>query len=159
MFSQGEEFVERASLGLPDELLTACHKLLKNPRLRGSLGTKRQGENVILESAPKRIKACLRLIKCQEGFPLVIIYLDQKDPVFSSCECLEKDGLTRREVEVAILVCEGLRDKDIAERLFISEYTVGNHLKAIYEKLGVRNRTSLIHRVIRREASESTIDP
>lgn len=154
MFSQGEEFDKRASLGLPEELLTACYKLLKNPRLGGSLGTKRQGEDVILESARKRIKACLRLIKSQEGVPLVIIYLDQKDPVFSSCECLGKDGLTRREVEVASLVCEGLRNNEIAERLFISEYTVINHLRAIYEKLGVKNRTSLIHRVIHQEPPE-----
>jgi DNA-binding CsgD family transcriptional regulator/tetratricopeptide (TPR) repeat protein len=49
-------------------------------------------------------------------------------------------GLTAREVEVLELVAEGLRNADIAERLFLSEKTVGHHVSAILRKLGVRSR-------------------
>jgi DNA-binding CsgD family transcriptional regulator/tetratricopeptide (TPR) repeat protein len=49
-------------------------------------------------------------------------------------------GLTARELEVLALVGEGLRNADVAERLFLSEKTVGHHVSAILRKLGVRTR-------------------
>jgi DNA-binding NarL/FixJ family response regulator len=49
-------------------------------------------------------------------------------------------GLTRREVEVLELVAAGLRDADIAERLFLSRRTVGHHVSAILRKLDVATR-------------------
>ncbi len=49
-------------------------------------------------------------------------------------------GLTEREVEVLLAVSQGLSDKEIAARLFLSESTVKTHLRSIYHKLGVRNR-------------------
>jgi DNA-binding NarL/FixJ family response regulator len=41
---------------------------------------------------------------------------------------------------VLALVAEGLRNADIAERLFLSEKTVGHHVSSILRKLGVRTR-------------------
>ena len=49
--------------------------------------------------------------------------------------------LTQRETEVLELVAQGLRDADIAERLFLSEKTVNHHVSAILRKLGVSTRT------------------
>jgi DNA-binding CsgD family transcriptional regulator/tetratricopeptide (TPR) repeat protein len=49
-------------------------------------------------------------------------------------------GLTSREIEVLELVGEGLRNADIAERLYLSEKTVGHHVSAILRKLDVRTR-------------------
>jgi two-component system, NarL family, nitrate/nitrite response regulator NarL len=58
-------------------------------------------------------------------------------------EAAKIETLTEREREVIALIAEGLTTKRIAERLFISEKTVSNHLTAIYNKLGVSSRLEL----------------
>jgi DNA-binding NarL/FixJ family response regulator len=52
--------------------------------------------------------------------------------------------LTRREQEVLRLLAEGLRQSEIASRLFISGRTVGTHIEHILSKLGVRSRTQAV---------------
>jgi ATP/maltotriose-dependent transcriptional regulator MalT len=51
-------------------------------------------------------------------------------------------ALTSRELEVLRLVASGLTDADAAEQLYISPRTVGQHLRSIYNKLGVSSRTA-----------------
>ena len=53
-------------------------------------------------------------------------------------------NVTSREREVIALIGEGLRNKDVAERLFISETTVRHHLTSIFNKLGVCSRQKLL---------------
>ena len=59
-------------------------------------------------------------------------------------------GLTPREVEVVPLIAEGLQNKEIAQRLGLSEQTVRNHLSSIYRKLDSRNRTQMTAEARRR---------
>jgi DNA-binding CsgD family transcriptional regulator len=54
-------------------------------------------------------------------------------------------GLTQREAEVLALVAAGLRNTEIAERLYLTPKTVSHHLSAIYAKLGVETRIEAAH--------------
>lgn len=51
--------------------------------------------------------------------------------------------LTRREQEVALLAARGRSKREIAEALFLSERTVGNHINHVYGKLGISSRAEL----------------
>ena len=53
-------------------------------------------------------------------------------------------SLTDREQQVITLIAEGLKNKQIAERLFISETTVTHHLSSIFSKLDVSDRLELV---------------
>lgn len=54
------------------------------------------------------------------------------------------DGLTRREIEILVLLATGLANKQLAARLKISEKTVRNHLSNLYEKLGINARSQAV---------------
>lgn len=52
--------------------------------------------------------------------------------------------LTPRELEVLQLLAEGLSNKAIAKKLFVSDHAIEAHLRRIYRKFYVRNRTSAV---------------
>jgi DNA-binding NarL/FixJ family response regulator len=52
-------------------------------------------------------------------------------------------ALSTREREIVVLVAQGFKNKEMAERMFISEQTVKNHLHNIFDKLGVSDRLEL----------------
>jgi DNA-binding CsgD family transcriptional regulator len=53
-------------------------------------------------------------------------------------------GLTPRELEILALIAEGLSNKEIAERAYVSENTVKTHSSRVFEKLGARRRTQAV---------------
>lgn len=55
----------------------------------------------------------------------------------------QKRGVTGRELEICVLMKDGMSNKEIAERMFVSPNTVKSHLKSIYAKFGVNNRARL----------------
>ena len=65
-------------------------------------------------------------------------------------EHMGEESLTAREVEVLRHLADGNRNKDIGDRLFISEETVKVHIKHIMEKLGANDRTQAVAIGVRR---------
>jgi DNA-binding CsgD family transcriptional regulator len=53
-------------------------------------------------------------------------------------------GITPRELEILELIAQGLSNKEIAERVFVSENTVKTHSSRVFDKLGARRRTQAV---------------
>ncbi|MEG2431846.1 MAG: response regulator transcription factor, partial [Acinetobacter sp.] len=56
----------------------------------------------------------------------------------------DQETLTQREQEILSLVAQGLSNREIAEQLCVSRYTVESHIKHIYRKLSVSKRTKAV---------------
>ena len=57
---------------------------------------------------------------------------------------LESLGITPRELEILELIAQGLSNKEIAERVYVSENTVKTHSSRVFDKLGARRRTQAV---------------
>ncbi|HKW98543.1 MAG TPA: response regulator transcription factor [Bryobacteraceae bacterium] len=64
-------------------------------------------------------------------------------PGFENGRGRERSPLSQREREIVALVTQGYKNKEMAEKMFISEQTVKNHLHNIFDKLGVSDRLEL----------------
>ncbi len=83
-------------------------------------------------------------IRGVSGHLWVVKVLNSKGPYAQANLKMQKAELSKREMEIGYLARDGFKVKQIAERLFISPATVETHLKKIYKKLGVTNRTQLL---------------
>jgi len=85
-----------------------------------------------------------------EGSHLFIICIEElSESNHSSWQHLMNSfHLSPREVDVVPYIFSGLKNAEIAEKLFVSEITIKKHLQNIYAKMGVRNRTSLINKIL-----------
>ncbi len=114
------------------------------PGIRRCLTMERIGERLRIEVTAIG-KGRTQLHLWREGVPTVV-----PAPGEAARPPAASDGLTQREREVALLVADGLRSREVAERLGIASQTVKSHLKTIFDKLGVRNRVELARRLEQR---------
>jgi DNA-binding CsgD family transcriptional regulator len=82
-----------------------------------------------------------------EGTRRVAVIIERGDPDRLAPLLMAAYGLTDREKDVTHLVLQGETTTGIAGRLFISPQTVQQHLKAIFDKTGVRSRRELTGQV------------
>ena len=78
-----------------------------------------------------------------DGRQRVAVVLEPARPEQAAPVIARAAGLSPREREVAMLVLQGRSTTEIAAQLFISPYTVQDHVTAIFDKVGVRNRRDL----------------
>jgi DNA-binding NarL/FixJ family response regulator len=81
------------------------------------------------------------------GYTLVSTEVPLKNLPFDPDSFAIRHGLSKREKELVTLIFQGFSNMEIGERMFISEHTVKVHLKHIFDKVGVKNRTSLIRKL------------
>ena len=100
---------------------------------------------VLKEMAPSLLVACIR--KVAAGGTWL-----EKEAIGRTLEKLlrgeqsrqkVRDLLTPREIEIVRMVASGLGNREVGEKLFISEGTVKTHLHSVYEKLGLKGRVQL----------------
>jgi DNA-binding NarL/FixJ family response regulator len=98
----------------------------------------------VLKSMPK--SELLDIIRCvHRGKKRV-----PADVAARLAEHLGDDDLTRRELDVLQLICDGLRNKQIADRLGVSETTVNFHIRNLVDKLHANDRTHAVVIALRR---------
>ena len=103
------------------------------------------GGIVLKESAPRQIIGCVRKVAAGEQ------WLDESVSRRALDAMLRREAgaaraagvLTPREIDIVRMVARGLRNRQIAEALFITEGTVKVHLHTIFEKLAVSSRMQL----------------
>jgi DNA-binding CsgD family transcriptional regulator len=74
----------------------------------------------------------------------VAIIIEEAKPSEVAPIIIQAYGLTDREADLVRLVVQGLSTKEIAAELYLSGYTVQDHLKSVFEKFGVRSRRELV---------------
>ncbi len=79
-----------------------------------------------------------------DGEERVAIIIEAARPIQLNDLVTEAYGLTPREREVTTLITTGLANKQIAQRLGVSRYTVEDHVKSVFSKTGAANRGSLV---------------
>jgi DNA-binding NarL/FixJ family response regulator len=97
---------------------------------------------------PEITAKLIRQLTSGEPAPQSIPTEPVEPPIRSGRPRDKGSALSPREREVAKLVAQGFKNKDIAEKVFISEQTVKNHLHNIFDKLRVADRLELALYVI-----------
>jgi two-component system, NarL family, response regulator LiaR len=81
------------------------------------------------------------------GISLGLRWTRSSTPAFAMNETSARDiGLTPREHEILGLIAEGLSNREIGEKLFVSENTVKTHSSRIFEKMHVNRRVQAVQR-------------
>jgi DNA-binding NarL/FixJ family response regulator len=122
------EFVQAMKLGTSGIVLkqTATEMLIKSIR-------KVHAGEIWLDS--HTTAAVIRQFVAADEAPLAPMPITPRDR--------ERSPLSQREREIVALVAQGFKNKEMAEKMFISEQTVKNHLHNIFDKLGVSDRLEL----------------
>jgi DNA-binding NarL/FixJ family response regulator len=120
--------------------------------LRGAMGVvpKEKAAEVLIK-AIERVKAGEAWLDPVTVAGLLTEISAKKKPKAVNPEAAKIATLTKREREVISLVGEGIKSREIADRLFISETTVRHHLTSIFDKLGVGDRVELMLYAYRHE--------
>ncbi len=114
-----------------------------------SVNRRRSEQHAGIDRGAASFRAAFRRGEALSDEQVLALALEQA-PVEEAPE--EPVPLTRRELEVAPLVGSGLSNREIAERLQISQRTVESHVDSILRKLGFGSRTQVVAWVVEREA-------
>jgi DNA-binding CsgD family transcriptional regulator len=75
---------------------------------------------------------------------VVVKEVPASQPFALNQERLKDLGITKRELEILALIAQGLSNREIAEKLFVSENTVKTHSSRLFDKLSAKRRTQAV---------------
>jgi NarL family two-component system response regulator LiaR len=78
------------------------------------------------------------------GRPEKVVVVRETGPFVVNQARLEQLGITPRELEILTLIAAGMSNREIAEKLFVSENTVKTHSSRLFDKLNARRRTQAV---------------
>lgn len=87
-----------------------------------------------------------RSAKAREVVVIREIRVQREGPFVLDAAKLDELGITPREHEILGLIAEGLSNREIGEKLFVSENTVKTHSSRLFQKLGVGRRTQAVQK-------------
>ena len=134
-------------------LMEAFCKMLKanTQRIGGTEISRRQ--RTIVGTNGIRISAYAKFIRngpANDGGIYYMLYISElkNDLAIQRNDLRQAFQLSTREMDVMGHIFKGLKNSEIARALFVSEITVKKHIQKIYAKVGVKNRTSLMNKVM-----------
>jgi DNA-binding CsgD family transcriptional regulator len=86
----------------------------------------------------------LKLTGKRETIVVKEVVVPAGGPFVSDEKKREDLGITPREFEILELIAQGMSNREIAEKLFVSENTVKTHSSRVFDKLGARRRTQAV---------------
>lgn len=112
-------------------------------QLDGAVYVLVEGHATTAPLAPSSVSGAMDVGHCEmNGKPYTVLRLH---PTLETAQELATI-LTERELEIATLVALGWPNKQIADHLHISEWTVSTHLRRVFAKLGVHSRAAMVYR-------------
>jgi DNA-binding CsgD family transcriptional regulator len=132
--------------GLAGGLLLAVLKLLEYQHFVRAYPTEIYGGLVAVIFTALGLYFGLRWSRAKEVVVIREVRVPEGAPFAFDPAKLKELGLTPREHEILGLIAEGLSNREIGERLFISENTVKTHSSRLFDKLGVGRRVQAVQR-------------
>src|SRR5689334_15953577 len=86
----------------------------------------------------------LKLTKKKEVLVVKEVPVPTSQPFTLNQEGVKQLGITKRELEILELISRGMSNREIAERLFVSENTVKTHSSRLFDKLSAKRRTQAV---------------
>jgi DNA-binding CsgD family transcriptional regulator len=115
------------------------------PQLRARLREREDTSTAALLTVDLCVRACHMSGPTSRHLLLVLERVQRRDAVAQN---LERFALSPRECDVVMLVLYGHSNRRIADQLFLTEYTIEDHLKRVFAKLGVKSRTALAAKIL-----------
>lgn len=131
-------------------LLIAALRLIEYQHFVRAYPTELYGGLVAVLFTAVGVYLGLKWTRAREVVIVREVRVREEGPFVPDEEALRETGLTPREHEILGLIAEGLSNREIGERLFVSENTVKTHSARVFGKLGVGRRTQAVNEARRR---------
>ena len=134
------------------QLLRDCREIKAGLENRMNRGMTVPRHSVVKGPNHTRFSLISRLLDQEsdwQGSRLLMVSIEEQPSAnINPRYLMDKLLLSKRETDVVALLFLGLKNAQIARKLFVSEATIKKHLQNIYEKVGVSNRTTLVNKIL-----------